>query len=90
MALSIKSDEADRLARELAAETGETLTEAVETALRERLDPAGLNFGDCFTYALADRTGYPVLCTGDDFAATDIVVVRPERAPGGAQRDLYA
>ena len=38
MALSIKSDEADRLARELAAETGETLTEAVETALRERLD----------------------------------------------------
>jgi antitoxin VapB len=38
MALSIKSDEADRLARELAAETGETLTEVVETALRERLD----------------------------------------------------
>jgi antitoxin VapB len=38
MALSIKSDEADRLARELAAETGETLTDAVETALRERLD----------------------------------------------------
>ena len=38
MALSIKSDEADRLARELAAETGETLTEAVEIALQERLD----------------------------------------------------
>jgi antitoxin VapB len=38
MALSIKSDEADRLARELAAETGETLTETVEIALRERLD----------------------------------------------------
>ena len=38
MALSIKSDEADRLARELAAETGESLTEAVEVALRERLD----------------------------------------------------
>lgn len=38
MALSIKSDEADRLARDLAAETGETLTEAVVTALRERLD----------------------------------------------------
>lgn len=37
MALSIKSDVADRLARQLAAETGETLTEAVETALRERL-----------------------------------------------------
>ena len=40
--------------------------------------PAGLNFGDCFTYALAERTGHPVLCTGDDFAATDIAVVRPQ------------
>lgn len=39
--------------------------------------PAGLNFGDCFTYALAEQTGHPVLCTGDDFAATDISVVRP-------------
>jgi antitoxin VapB len=38
MALSIKSDKADRLARKLAAETGETLTEAVEIALMERLD----------------------------------------------------
>lgn len=38
MALSIKTDEADRLARELAAATHESLTEAVTTALRERLD----------------------------------------------------
>ena len=38
MALNIKSDEADRLARQLAAETGETLTEAVVNALRERLE----------------------------------------------------
>jgi antitoxin VapB len=37
MALSIKHPEADRLARELAATTGETLTEAVVNALRERL-----------------------------------------------------
>ncbi|MCR4374578.1 MAG: type II toxin-antitoxin system VapB family antitoxin [Acidobacteria bacterium] len=37
MALSIKHDDADRLARALARETGETLTEAVITALRERL-----------------------------------------------------
>ena len=37
MALSIKHDEADRLARELAATTGESLTEAVLNALRERL-----------------------------------------------------
>jgi antitoxin VapB len=37
MALSIKDPEADRLARELSARTGETLTEAVVVALRERL-----------------------------------------------------
>ncbi|BBZ39089.1 type II toxin-antitoxin system VapB family antitoxin [Mycobacterium conspicuum] len=37
MALSIKDSEADRLARELAARTGETLTQAVVVALRERL-----------------------------------------------------
>jgi antitoxin VapB len=38
MVLSIKSDEADRLARELADQTGESITEAVTAALRERLD----------------------------------------------------
>lgn len=38
MALSIKSPTADQLARELVAATGETLTEAVETAIRERLE----------------------------------------------------
>ena len=37
MPLSIKNPEADRLARELAETTGETLTDAVLTALRERL-----------------------------------------------------
>jgi antitoxin VapB len=37
MALSIKSNEADRLARELAAVTGESLTDAVIAALSERL-----------------------------------------------------
>jgi antitoxin VapB len=37
MALSIKTEEADRLARALVAITGETMTEAVTIALRERL-----------------------------------------------------
>jgi ribonuclease VapC len=40
---------------------------------------AALNFGDCFTYALADQTGHPILCTGGDFAATDLPVLRPSR-----------
>ena len=47
--------------------------------------PAGLNFGNCFTYALAERTGHPVLCTGGDFAATDIGVVRARPATDAAQ-----
>jgi antitoxin VapB len=37
MALSLKDPEADRLAREVAARTGETLTGAIVVALRERL-----------------------------------------------------
>jgi antitoxin VapB len=37
MALSIKDPEADRLARELAKRTGESLTQVVVVALRERL-----------------------------------------------------
>ncbi len=37
MALGIKTDEADRLARELASLTGETMTDAVTKALSERL-----------------------------------------------------
>ncbi|MGH9416586.1 MAG: type II toxin-antitoxin system VapB family antitoxin [Terriglobales bacterium] len=37
MALSIKSGEADRLVRRIAALTGESLTQAIVTALRERL-----------------------------------------------------
>ena len=36
---------------------------------------AGLNYGDCFTYALASTRNLPVLCTGDDFARTDVAVV---------------
>jgi ribonuclease VapC len=34
--------------------------------------PAGLNLGDCFSYALASLTEEPLLFKGDDFAQTDI------------------
>ncbi len=34
--------------------------------------PAGLNFGDCFSYALAIREQVPLLFKGDDFTKTDI------------------
>src|SRR6266540_3280114 len=33
---------------------------------------AGLNFGDCMTYAVASLAGEPLLCLGDDFPATDL------------------
>ena len=37
--------------------------------------PAGLNFGDCFAYALAKATDLPLLFKGDDFGQTDVPVV---------------
>lgn len=36
--------------------------------------PAGLNFGDCFSYALAKVSGEPLLAKGTDFASTDLEV----------------
>jgi len=37
--------------------------------------PAGLNFGDCFAYALAKATGESLLFKGPDFSKTDIKAV---------------
>jgi ribonuclease VapC len=37
--------------------------------------PAGLNFGDCLTYATAKLAGQPLLCVGEDFAQTDLDLV---------------
>jgi ribonuclease VapC len=34
--------------------------------------PAGLNYGDCFAYALATQRRLPLLFRGDDFAQTDV------------------
>lgn len=39
--------------------------------------PAGLNFGDCFAYALAKDTGEPLLFKGGDFARTDVELAVP-------------
>jgi ribonuclease VapC len=35
---------------------------------------AGLNFGDCFAYALAKDKGEPLLFKGNDFGKTDVEV----------------
>ncbi len=34
--------------------------------------PAGLNVGDCFSYALAETAREPLLFKGEDFARTDV------------------
>jgi len=39
--------------------------------------PAGLNFGDCFSYAVAAALDIPLLFTGDDFSRTDIAPAMP-------------
>ncbi len=38
--------------------------------------PAALNFGDCFSYALAKFSGEPLLAKGTDFGLTDITVYK--------------
>ncbi len=40
--------------------------------------PAGLNYGDCFAYALAKALGEPLLFNGGDFARTDVTTVAIE------------
>ena len=39
--------------------------------------PAGLNFADCLSYALAKRSGEPLLFKGEDFSKTDLRRVFP-------------
>lgn len=74
MALSIKHPEADRLARELARATGETITEAVTKALRDRLArETGRNpdtFEDDVERIVAELKQVPVL---DDRTADEII-----------------
>ena len=40
-------------------------------------DPAALNYGDCFAYALASVSAEPLLFKGNDFAQTDIPSAHP-------------
>ena len=74
---------ASRLVDELLAKAGiiiEPVTAAQARIAREAYrdfgkgsgHAAGLNFGDCFAYALAKATGEPLLFKGDDFSRTDV------------------
>ena len=72
----------DRLLRGIGAEVVpvglEQVAIARDAALRfgRGRHPAALNFGDCFSYALAMERGEPLLFVGEDFAKTDVNVYR--------------
>lgn len=71
--------ELDRLLRRLALTTVAVDAEQVEAArlafrkYGKGRHPAGLNYGDCFAYALAAASVEPLLFKGDDFSKTDIM-----------------
>jgi ribonuclease VapC len=63
---------------------GEQARIAVETRIRYGRGfghPAKLNFGDCFSYALAKTLKAPLLYVGDDFGRTDIRSALRRRKP---------
>lgn len=62
---------------EVDAEQAGIAREAFRT-FGKRRHAANLNFGDCFSYALAKATGLPLLFKGDDFSKTDISQVSHE------------
>jgi ribonuclease VapC len=63
--LGLAAEDVDAFQRELAVDA--------LLAFGRGRHPAGLNFGDCFTYALAKARGDTLLFKGDDFARTDIM-----------------
>ena len=78
MGLNIKNEETHQLARELAERTGETMTAAVTTAVRERLERVRREQGD----SLADR----LLAIGRDCAARLREPFRSEMEDRSARR----
>jgi ribonuclease VapC len=63
---------ADMIVEPVTEEQARIAREAYRQYGRGRGHLAGLNFGDCFAYALARVTGEPLLFKGDDFIHTDI------------------
>ena len=63
------------------AEQAETARTAYRTYGKGR-HPAGLNYGDCFAYALAKTSSEPLLFKGSDFPQTDITLWKfPQQEP---------
>ena len=59
------------------AEQAEIASRAYRDFGRGSGHPARLNLGDCFSYALSQVTGEPLLYVGDDFSHTDIAAAYP-------------
>ncbi len=75
----VKSRRLDELIEALGIDIVDTTAEHARIARAAYRDfgkgsghPAGLNFGDCFAYALAAATNEPLLFKGDDFSHTNL------------------
>lgn len=55
------------------AEHAQQAVEAYASYGKGQKSKAGLNYGDCFSYALAKVTGLPLLFKGKDFSETDVL-----------------
>lgn len=64
----------DGLGFEVAPVSSSTSVKVAEAYARwgRGVHSASLNFGDCFAYALARETNFPLLFVGRDFAQTDV------------------
>ena len=77
VSISIHITWATRSRSESAASDSRGAEQAVDSWRRfgKGRHPAGLNFGDCCTHALASDFRLPILCVGDHFSRTDVPVV---------------
>lgn len=64
--------EAEVLIEPVTADQAQIARQAYRDYGRGSGHPAKLNFGDCFSYALAKAKNEPLLFKGDDFSRTDI------------------
>lgn len=86
------SRQLDNFIRKAGIEIAPVTAEQAQIARQAYLDygkgrhKAGLNFGDCFAYALAQSTGEPLLFKGDDFPHTDILAYPADAGPGSDRR----
>jgi ribonuclease VapC len=74
--LGLEAERLDELPSELRIDVrglGASLGRLAREAHARYGQPAGLNFGDCFTYALGKARDDTLLFKGDDFPKTDIV-----------------